>query len=56
MDEVADMPEKEAGLFVKLVVDDHGKLSKDKRAHFKELSDELVEQLEVVVRKHMLDV
>lgn len=55
MDEVVDMPEKEAGLFVKLVVNNHGTLSNSKRAHFKELSDELVSRLEIVVRKHMLD-
>jgi hypothetical protein len=48
------MPEKEASLFVKLVVENHGTLSKAKRSRFVELSDELVEQLEAIVRKHML--
>lgn len=54
MDETVDMPEKEAGLFVKLVVENGGRLSKAKRPRFAELSDELVGQLEAIVRKHML--
>ncbi len=55
MDEVVDMPEKEASLFVKLVVDNGGTLSKAKRSLFAELDEALVGQLEAVVCKHMLD-
>ncbi|WP_375769894.1 hypothetical protein NR798_03120 [Archangium gephyra] len=46
---------EEASLFIKLVVDTDGTLSKAKRSRFAELDDELVGQLEAVVRKHMLE-
>lgn len=54
MNEVVDMPEKEASLFVKLVVDNRGTLSKAKRQKFAELSDALVAQLEEIIRDNML--
>lgn len=55
MDEVVDMPEKEAALFVKLVVDNRGALSKAKRPLFSELDDDVVARLQEIVRTHMLE-
>lgn len=55
MEEVVDMPEKEASLFVKLVVDNRGTLSKAKRSRFAELDNATVSQLEEIVRRNMLD-
>ncbi len=53
MDELVDMPEREASLFVRLVIDNHGALSKAKRGKFPELDDDLLAKLEEVVRRNM---
>jgi hypothetical protein len=52
MDEVLDMPDREGSLFVKLVVENAGHLSKAKRARFGELSDDQVVRLEEIVRRN----
>ena len=54
MDEIVDMPEKEASLFVKLVVDNGGRLSKAKRDRFTELDDGTIARLEQAIREQML--
>lgn len=53
MDEIVDMPEKEASLFVKLVVENGGSLSKAKRDRFAELDDATVARLEQAVREQL---
>jgi len=54
MDEVVDMPDKEASLFIKLVVENAGRLSKAKRGRFPELSDDHIVRLEEIVRRNGL--
>ena len=54
MDEVVDMPDKEASLFIKLVVENAGPLSKAKRGRFPELSDDHIVRLEEIVRRNGL--
>ncbi len=48
---VLEMPDKKASLFVRLVLENNGKLSKAKRALFAELSDDEVADLEGAVQR-----
>jgi len=48
------MPDKEASLFIKLVVENAGRLSKAKRGRFPELSDDHIVRLEEIVRRNGL--
>jgi hypothetical protein len=55
MSEVVDLPDREANLFVKLCLQQQGRLSKNKReAHFSMLTDAEVRALEEVVRTYLL--
>lgn len=48
---VLEMPDKKASLFVRLCLENHGRLSKTKRQQFAELSDEEVLSLEAAVQR-----
>lgn len=54
MREVVELPDHLADLFVKIVFSNNGRLSKRKRELFHMLSDGEVEQLETIIRTHML--
>jgi hypothetical protein len=48
--DIVDMPDRRASLFVRLCMQNHGRLSKAKRAEFAELSDEEIDKLEAAVQ------
>jgi hypothetical protein len=54
MQDIVDLPDRRADLFVKLVLANHGRLAKRKRAEFAELTDDEISALEQAVRSHML--
>lgn len=57
MEQVVDLPEKDANLFVRLCRQNGGQLSKSKReALFWRLTDEEVQALETIVREHLMPV
>ncbi len=54
MRDVVDMPDQKADLFIRLVTENHGKLSATKKSsHFSELMDTEIERLEEIVVKLM---
>lgn len=50
---VVDMPDRRASLFVRLCLQNNGRLSRTKRAQFSELSDEEVRRMEAAVQRAM---
>jgi hypothetical protein len=46
---IVDMPNRRASLLIKLILQNKGKLSKDKRTAFAEISDEEIDQIESAV-------
>jgi hypothetical protein len=48
--EIVDMPDSRLDLFIRLCMQAQGKLSRNKRARFDELTDEEVERMEAVVQ------
>jgi hypothetical protein len=48
--EIVDMPDSRLDLFIRLCMQAQGKLSRNKRARFDELTDDEVERLEAVVQ------
>jgi hypothetical protein len=56
LQEIVDMPDRLIDLFIRLCLQNHGTLSKSKRAgHFAKLTDEEVAQMEAVVRRAYMD-
>lgn len=53
--DVVDMPDRRAGLFVRLVMQNGGILSNGKRGQFPELSDQEIAALQVAVREVMAE-
>ncbi len=51
--EIVDMPDRRASLFVRLCMQNHGRLSNATRAEFRELSDEEIGRLEAAVQATM---
>lgn len=51
MREIIEMPDRKEQLFIKLCLNNHGRLSARKRAKFAELDDETVAALEAAVRE-----
>lgn len=49
--EVIDMPDRRASMFVNFYMQNHGSISKRKRAMFDELSDEDIEDLDAAIRE-----
>jgi hypothetical protein len=49
--DVVDMPDSRAALLVRLILQNHGRLSKAKRSHFSELTDEEVAAIEAAIGK-----
>lgn len=49
--DVVDMPDRRASLFVRLCLQNNGRLSRSKRAQFQELSDDEVARMEAAIRE-----
>jgi hypothetical protein len=49
--DIIDMPDRHASLFVRLLMQNGGTLSKTKRDQFAELSDEMIAKLETAVQR-----
>ncbi len=49
--EIVDMPDSRLDLFIRLTLQGHGRLSRNKRARFEELTDDEVERMEAVVHR-----
>ena len=48
--EIVDMPDSRLDLFIRLCLQGRGRLSRNKRARFDELTDDEVERMEAVVQ------
>ena len=53
--DVVDMPDPRASLLARLVLQNHGWLSKAKRSQFAELTDEEITAIEAAIRKHSVE-
>lgn len=51
--EIVDMPDRRASLFVRLCLQNNGRLSRTKRSQFSELSDDEVSRMEAAVQRSM---
>jgi Fic family protein len=51
--DVVDMPDRRASLFVRLCLQNHGRLSRGKRSHFAELTDAEVVRMETAIQSVM---
>lgn len=49
--DIVDMPDAQLDLFIRLCLQGNGRLSRSKRAHFDELTDQEIERMEAVVRQ-----
>jgi len=55
VNQVIDMPGQRASLLVRLILQNHGQLSKGKRSQFSELNDEEIAAIEMAIGKHSLE-
>ena len=49
---IVDMPDRRAGLLVKLILQNKGSLAKNKRDQFPELRDEEIAEIEATIREY----
>jgi hypothetical protein len=52
---VVEMPDKKEQLFIRLCLQNNGRLSKNKRGLFSELSDDIIQRLEAIVEQGLRD-